>query len=266
MNNKTDVLAGTGKNEYRKPLQCIAIKGLKKFLYALADFFFPPKCLLCRKMILSYAEGYLCKDCLGGLSINNGPICSRCGMLFQSKQGDDHLCGRCLGRNHFFDKARAVGPYEGMLRKAIYRFKYNKKYLLAVPLGKLLSLYGGNILDIKEYDHIIPVPLHRTRLRQRGFNQSMMLAKKVGHEWGIEVMADALKRVKWTKPQAMLSQKERPKNVKGAFSYSGAELQGEKVMLIDDVFTSGSTVNECARILKTQGALKVDVLTLARTR
>ena len=112
----------------------------------------------------------------------------------------------------------------------------------------------------------MPVPLHPRRLRQRGFNQSLVLARKAAGVWGKKVSAESLKRLRWTTPQTDLSEKQRRKNVKGAFSCREETVRGKKILLIDDVYTSGSTVNECARVLKSQGALKVAVLTLARTR
>ena len=159
-----------------------------------------------------------------------------------------------------------MAPYAGMLRKAIHSFKYSKNTLLAVPLGHLLSLHGDSIMDGKQYDAIIPVPLHPIRLRQRGFNQSLMLANRVGKSWGVNVKTNFLERLKWTTPQTMLSQNERKKNVKGVFSCKNRESHVNNILLIDDVYTSGSTVNECSRILKKNGAIQVDVLTLARTQ
>jgi ComF family protein len=158
-----------------------------------------------------------------------------------------------------------MGPYEGMLKMAIHGFKYRNQSTLASPLGELLSLYGGNTLNIKEYGLIIPVPLHFSRLRQRGFNQSLMLARKIGEMWNIKVSAEILIKLKHTTPQTMLSYKQRQKNVRGVFACRVNKAAGKKVLLIDDVYTSGSTVDECARVLKKNGSVKVDVLTLART-
>jgi ComF family protein len=158
-----------------------------------------------------------------------------------------------------------LGTYEGLLRKAIHSFKYDKKSMLANPLGKLLSEYGSRLLNKEEYNLIIPVPLHPQRLRQRGFNQSLMLAKKISEAWHVKVCAECLKRIKWTIPQTMLPVNERQINVKGAFSCSDSAVRGKKVLLVDDVYTSGSTVNECAKVLKKHGVLQVDVLILART-
>jgi ComF family protein len=112
---------------------------------------------------------------------------------------------------------------------------------------------------------VLPVPLHPRRLRQRGFNQSLFLARQVGQQWGIAVETEGLKRIRWTDPQTMLPVKERMHNVRGAFVYSGRGVENRAVVLIDDVYTSGSTVDECARVLKRSGAKRVDVLTVART-
>lgn len=237
----------------------------KVFLDSLADFFFPPQCLLCRGFILTYKHGHFCIDCLEKFSFSNGPMCLKCGILFKSQNGGNHLCGRCIAWKTSFDRARALGTYEGVLRKAIHSFKYDKESMLANPLGKLLSEYGSRLLNKEEYNLIIPVPLHPQRLRQRGFNQSLMLAKKISEAWQVKVCAECLKRIKWTIPQTMLPVNERQRNVKGAFSCSDSAVRGKKVLLVDDVYTSGSTVNECANVLKKHGVLQVDVLILART-
>ncbi len=236
-------------------------------MLSVADFLFPPKCLLCKNFIIPYNNGDFCEDCLDNFNFfNNSPICPKCGILFKSNKGKDHLCSKCAGKSHSFDKARSVGPFEGTLRKAIHDLKYSNKSMLADPLGKILAAYAGLMLNIKDYEIILPVPLHFLRLRERSFNQSLMLSRRVGKIWNIPVNAESLKRLRQTKPQTSLSHEERHKNVRGAFSFEGNDVRGKKVLLVDDVYTSGSTVDECARVLKKHGALKVDVLTLARTR
>jgi ComF family protein len=158
-----------------------------------------------------------------------------------------------------------MGVYENKLREAIHLFKYYRNSLLALPLGFLLAKHGSGILTTHDYDIIFPVPLHPRRLRQRGFNQALMLARQVGKIWGIEVDFGRLQRIRPTYPQTALKEKERMRNVKGAFMYTGKNLHQKTILLIDDVYTSGSTVNECAKVLKKNGALRIDVLTLART-
>jgi ComF family protein len=240
----------------------MAIRGL---VFAVIDFFFPPLCLLCRAFLSAPEEKYLCTECLDAFPLISGPLCPICGIPFVSQQGADHVCSRCIDRMPYFDSARAIGAYDGALRKAIHQFKYNNRSLLSAPLGSILSQHGKTVLPRDTYDVVMPVPLHPRRLRQRGFNQSLFLARSVAQAWGIAFDREGLHRTRWTDPQTMLPQKERRHNVKGAFAYQGRGVTAKAVLLVDDVYTSGSTANECAQVLKKQGAGRVDVLTLART-
>ena len=242
-----------------------ALMELRNFFLATVNFFFPPQCLLCRTLLSMPHEDSFCETCRHGFAYISGPLCPVCGIPFPSREGADHICSRCMCRTPLFDRARAVGQYNGSLREAIHRFKYDSRSLLAAPLGSLLAEKGRRLLDTAAYDVVMPVPLHMQRLRQRGFNQSLFLARAVGRQWDIPVETEGLRRVRWTNPQTMLPVKERVRNVKGAFSYCGPGVQNKTVLLIDDVYTSGSTVEECANILKQSGARQVDVLTLART-
>ncbi len=241
------------------------VMGLRDFFIAVVNFFFPPQCLLCRTFLVAPHDDALCATCRRDFPYISGPLCPVCGIPFPSREGADHICGRCMRRAPRFDRARAVGHYHGSLRTAIHRFKYDSRSLLAAPLGRLLAENGRQLLGCAAYDVIMPVPLHAQRLRQRGFNQSLVLARAVGRHWGLPVEIEGLRRVRWTDPQTMLPIKERRHNVKGAFCYCGHGVQQKTVLLIDDVYTSGSTVEECANILKQSGARQVDVLTLART-
>ena len=238
---------------------------LNNFLYSLSDFFFPPQCLLCNTSFTPENSRYFCNKCYDDFSFIKSPVCKKCGLPFQTREGEDHLCGQCITGKHFFDKARSVSTYDKTLRKALHGFKYNKKSLLSKPLSQILAAYGENLLNQKEYDAIVPVPLHSKRLRQRGYNQALILAKTAGKAWGIKVDIKSLERVKWTIPQTVLSKNERRKRIRGSFSCSPERVRDKNLLIIDDIYTSGSTVSECARILKKNGALKVDVLTFART-
>ncbi len=238
---------------------------VKDLLDDIISFVFPPHCLLCGACTSGSANMYFCNRCLNALPIHKGPICYTCGISFTSQEGADHLCSSCLQRSHFYGKARALGPYKDLLKKAIQDFKYRNKTILAVALGRLLADAGAVVLDKAAYEFIVPIPLHPMRVRQRGFNQSLMLARQIGKLWDIPVGAEALVRNRWTRPQTVLPLAERHRNIKGAFSCTISGLNGKNILLIDDVYTSGATVNECARILKKQGAREVDVLTLART-
>lgn len=239
--------------------------GIRKMLNHLADFFFPPKCLLCGTIFKPENSSYFCNTCYDGFLFTRKPVCSKCGAMFLSEQGNDHFCGQCLTTEPAFDRARSIGLYEGTLRQAIHGFKYNQKSLLGKPLAQLLTEQGKMRITPFVYDTLVPVPLHPGKLRQRGFNQALVLAKKAGKGWDIPVDTTSLQRKKQTPPQTMLSKDARRRNIRGAFTCNPAGIKGKKLLLIDDVYTSGSTVNECAKTLKKNGAAAVDVLTLART-
>ena len=155
--------------------------------------------------------------------------------------------------------------FDGVARELIHRFKYDRRVHLARPLSLLtqepLTSYASSL----GVDLLIPVPLHRRRLRERGFNQAVLLGRPLSKTWGIPLVADNLKRIRWTEPQVTLSASEREANVRGAFALADpAAVHGRKVILLDDVFTTGSTVAECSRVLRQAGAEGVYVITVAR--
>jgi len=241
----------------------MALAGL---LDSIVDFFFPPICFICGKVLQDNKNLLICKSCIEQLPFIKEPFCSMCGMPFF---GDtmSHICGRCQKEPFHFDRARSIFVFEREIKKAIYCLKYNSRPLISSTLGILFTQYAQNLISKDDYDVVVPVPLHKSRLRQRGFNQSIFLAKRLAKSLNIEVDLLRLKRIKDTKPQTQLSERERKINVKGAFLCIDKEyFNNKRVLLVDDVFTTGATVNECARILKSSGAKTVDVLTLARVR
>lgn len=235
------------------------------FCQALVNFFFPPRCLLCGETLKEFQDDRPCSLCLSRMKFFSHPRCPRCGLVFMTASGDDHLCSGCLNEERYFTKARAIGPYEGVLLEAISRFKYQKASRLAKPLGMLLAEYEDPEFPFSEFDLLLPVPLHSKRLRERGFNQSLLLAGRVSRKHAISLDFTSLQRTRHTDPQTQLSGAERQKNIRGAFEVRrpGA-IRGKKILLIDDVFTTGATVQECAKVLLKAGSKRVDVLTLAR--
>lgn len=216
---------------------------------------------------------YLCVKCAGTFLNVESPICSTCGIVFQSRAGEDHLCGECLNTPVSFGMARAAGVYDNVVMAALHCLKYKEKIQLARPLGVLLFLIFCRYWHENRPDLIIPVPLHYKKLRHRGFNPSFLLVK----EWAAiaralgagfpvtPVSEDILLRTKWTKSQTGLGRKERLKNIKNAFSVNDpTRIKRKKILLIDDVYTTGATAKECAKVLLNAGASHVDVLTLAR--
>jgi ComF family protein len=235
------------------------------FRRCLVDFFFPPLCPLCRNvMTVNPANGF-CAECLGQMKFLSHPFCSCCGLPFGSSAGEDHLCSRCLTEERYFAGARAVGFYEGGLAEAISRFKYQGATHLAKPLGKLLIDYRNTGFSFSDFEVILPTPSSRERLRDRGFNQALLLARQVSRAHSIPLNFEALRRIRHTLPQTKLSGPEREKNIRGAFEVHRPEAVKEKhILLIDDVLTTGATAGECAKVLRRAGAKQVDVLTLAR--
>ncbi|HXG53231.1 MAG TPA: ComF family protein [candidate division Zixibacteria bacterium] len=238
----------------------------------LIDWLYPPRCRACRERIRGSDSEYFCVPCRGRIRLIQPPLCTICGRPFPDASGGDHRCGACLARPPRFSRARAWACYpreetdRAPLREVLHRFKYGRKIALGKPLGRLMALGCAGFLAQYASDLIVPVPLHPRRLRWRGFNQSVVLARQVSRVYAVPLDPFALRRVKETPPQTQLSEEERRRNVRGAFAVrEGAELEGRRVLLIDDVYTSGATVNECARALLRAGAEEVCVLTLART-
>lgn len=235
------------------------------FWRALLDFFFPPKCPLCGQVLETQLDGRPCPLCLSQIHFLSSPRCPRCGVGFEASAERDHLCSECLTQERYFTKARAIFRYQGPIVEAISRFKYGGVTQLARPLGSFLAEYQDPEFPFADLNLILPVPLHPERLRERGFNQSLLLARSVSRKHSIPLDFTALQRPQFTQPQTQLSGSERLKNVRGAFFVRKPEVVDEKqILLIDDVFTTGATVQECAKVLLGAGAKRVDVLTLAR--
>jgi ComF family protein len=175
------------------------------------------------------------------------------------------LCGRCRKRRPVFSYARSAVSYGELAREALHAFKFGGCRALAAPLGDLLAGLGVASLPEASPHILVPVPLHPAREQERGFNQSLLLARRLGHAWGLPVRADILARTIATPPQAELDAQARRANVRGAFAVRRPELvAGRHVIVVDDVFTTGSTVTACAETLRRGGARTVGALTVAR--
>jgi ComF family protein len=237
----------------------------------LADIIYPPRCAVCKQFLwkgpLVKEIGSLpfCPTCLSDFRDVASPLCPVCGKPFPSEVKEDHPCEDCLRKRPFYEAAWAPYRYEGAILKAIHRLKYGSKSFLAEALGPLLARFmesrykkSGDLLTI-------PVPLHPKRMRERGFNQSLLLARHVARGASADLDFLSLKRVRYTLPQTRLAKKDRQKNVRGAFQLKNREaIKGKTILLVDDVVTTGNTLNECARILKKGGARKVFGVSLAR--
>lgn len=205
---------------------------MKKLLDSILDLVFPPRCEVCQKP----GPAQLCPDCFG-----------------QIKFMKPHL------------GVYSVSSYEGVLRDAIRRFKFYKRKNLAQPLGILMVQYLGQTpLAIRELDMIVPVPLHKNRQRERGFNQAESLAEVIARYYELPVVT-ALKRVRDTRANFDLPREERFHNVSGAFGLSdGISVEDKRILLLDDIYTTGATIAECCQVLKAARAKRIEVVTLSR--
>jgi ComF family protein len=233
------------------------------FIERLFQFFLPPQCHCCEKCLEEGQQG-ICPDCLSEIHWIEPPFCSVCGTPFVSKEVEDHPCGSCLTKKKYFTMARALGYYEGPLREAIHRWKYQGKTHVNSLFGEWMVEGLHRYWDSTFFDLLIPVPLHPKRLKERGFNQSLLLVKELSRKTGIPYRKQILKKSRPTIPQVNLNGKEREKGVKGSFQImDGEEVEGKSILMVDDVYTTGATVNECSKVLLTGGAKRVDVFTLA---
>jgi len=228
------------------------------------DVLFPCRCVLCGQ----FADNAhaLCGVCWKSAVFIADPYCDVCGYPLPFAVGDELLCGGCMKRMPQYERARSVFCYEGAGRHLITKFKYGDATHMLPYLTQLMIVAGRSM--IAESDVIMPVPLHRLRLWQRRYNQAALLVRCMAKECGVEGCTDALVRLRRTVPQSGLSYVGRRKNVQGAIAvrrkYRGV-LRGRRVLLVDDVMTTGATIDACVAVLRKEGVKSVKVLTLART-
>lgn len=226
------------------------------------DFVFPPRCPACAGRTARVA---LCEVCTAAIAPARSPLCPRCGESFPGS-GPDHRCSRCLRRAPHFGRARACALYctdrHSPLIEVLHRFKYGRDVTLAPVLGDFLAEHCPLPDD---HDLVIPVPLDLERLRWRGFNQAVALARVLAARRRRPLHPMALQRCRVTPPQVGLGDDQRRRNIAGAFAVRDrTAVRGRRVLLVDDVMTTGATVDECAKTLRRAGARRVDVAVLAR--
>jgi ComF family protein len=226
-----------------------------RFRNALLDLVLPPRCAGC-----GHTGSLWCATCHSAVQLVCDPVCPHCGR----PQRSDDLCPQCRHgqRSRGIDGIRSAVIFEGPLRQAIHHLKYSGRSSLAEPLGDYMSArWQGGPLPA---DLIIPVPLHAARLRERGYNQSTLLARQLSHASALPVVEGALARIRATAPQITLNAAEREANVRDAFEARAELVISRRVLLVDDVCTTGATLVACSRALKAAEATSVWALTLAR--
>lgn len=264
----------------------MALSMLQQWLGCVANALFPARCLGCGGFFYHarraappvetaagrHADRFawlMAPDCCPACRVQwtpvTPPFCWCCGLVFASREGDGHLCGQCLTRPFWFHRARAGGIYDQSLQVAIHALKFKAKVHLADPLGAFLFDTFERYWQPGEIDMVVPVPLHRQRFRRRGFNQAYLLVRQWPLPPGMELVRDLLIRNRATPSQTGLSRRQRRVNIRNAFTMARPGKSTDKrVLLVDDVLTTGATVDACAQVLIRDGAAQVDVLTLAR--
>jgi ComF family protein len=234
----------------------------------LLDLLYPPCCLVCG----ARPAEPLCAACIVEIQPFQPPFCDRCGAPVPAGHP---VCPACAVSNPPFAWSQAMGQYAGPLQKAIHRLKYEGRTALARPLGVLLArsldrppsplLSSGLPGETPGFDCVVPVPLHPARFRERGYNQAERLARVVAQERGWQLETRGLLRIRRTRTQTDLGPEERAANVRGAFAArEPLAFDNQRVLLIDDVLTTGSTMRECARVVQEAGAVRVCLVALAR--
>ena len=238
---------------------------IQPLITAALDYIYPRACACCHNM-LHNDEAFVCHDCEDALVPIQPPICPTCGSPVLEEKPDQKRCGNCLRGTVYFEQIRAGLDYnDERVRNMIHTFKFEYVHAMAKELSRFMipafdTYYKNEIMDA-----IVPVPLHKSRQRQREFNQSLLLAEYPAKHTGLPLRSDWVIRSRWTQPQTRLKPDERIQNIQGAFSVRHpGEVKDQTILLIDDVVTTGSTVNELSRVLREHGAKRILVLSLAR--
>jgi ComF family protein len=239
------------------------MKKIKNIFRFILDVLLPPRCFVCRKTV--YKENGLCSECFSQFHFLSNQCCPICGRpyTFPVENSKRLVCVKCLKNPPKLKRLKAVFAYDDFSKSIILSFKHGDRTDIAPYFGKLLYQYGKEILS--ECDYIIPVPLHWSRLLKRKYNQSSLIAKELEKISGKKCLYNNLKRIKQTPSQGHKTKKERFQNIKNALKVSNPEpIKGKTIVLIDDVYTTGATLNECARVLLASGAKSVMGLVVAR--
>ena len=234
---------------------------IRTFSEGILNLIFPPNCLVCRR--LRNPQEILCPSCRDKILLNHPPFCRKC-----SRFAESGLCSVCRDRTPEFDFAWSACIYDDFLKTLLLQFKYHHKTVCRHVFARLMIRFiEDHRLDIRQFDSLVPVPLFASRWRQRGYNQSLLLAQAIGRAYHIPVDKNILRRARPTPSQTRLSSKDRWTNVSGAFrikpNFEAQSLKNKKILVIDDLLTTGATASEAARTLKSSGAKLVGVLTLA---
>jgi ComF family protein len=232
-------------------------------LRAMVSLFYPPLCVICSASV--HGQEYLCADCSEKAPRIKPPFCDKCSEQFLGAITGSFTCANCAHRRLYFDAAVSSYRSRGVVRTLVHQFKYGRQFHLRHPLAHWLgeTLHDPRLRG-RRFDIIVPVPLHPARERERGFNQAQLLAELLSKKISIR-LRPALERIRYTTTQTVFDRAERMENLRNAFRLrKKMHVQDLRVLLIDDVLTTGSTLSECARVLRKAGAVSVHAATAAR--
>ena len=225
----------------------------------LLDLLYPPKCVFCRELLKWGTEKWVCKPCSTEIEYISGNVCPQCGRPVEAKI---KACHECRSSQKFFTHNHALFVYDGTIRDSIHRFKYNR----SPQYSKYFASEFANRLhdEITRHQFLVGIPMHKSKMKSRGFNQADLLAKETSLLTNVAVLENTLLRVKNTKPQNALDKTSRLNNLQDAFVITSNNIiEGKRIILVDDIYTTGSTINECAKVLKEAGATEVNSITIS---
>lgn len=235
---------------------------LSGFTELISALIFPLECESCGSALPARPPVGICRKCYSEIRILGAPHCPGCG---RTLTGGSAKCGSCLGQNFHFDRAFACTRYDGKIKELLHAYKFGGRKYLKNLFAKIIFQFMGDHLSADRFDAVAAVPLSPARKRERGFNQSELISKEVAKKTGAAHVSRALIRIKSAAPQSLLSKNERRANVRGCFlAKERGPFQAKRVLLVDDILTTGNTASECARTLKKAGAASVTVLACAR--
>ena len=234
---------------------------MKRIGEKLLDWLYPPRCIFCEQILPIQGERHSCIECYSHLPWNEGTLCQICG---KSIPDEKNICYECSAKKPYFIQGFGVFRYEGMVQDALYRFKYGGHREYGKDFAAIIEPYLAKYIQSLPIDIIIPVPLHKKRQRQRGYNQAEQIGKYIGQLLKIPMENHILLRSKDTPPQSQLSAFARWNNSKDAFTIiDNSKIKGKFILLIDDIYTTGSTINACSKALVEQGVAGVYFLALS---
>ena len=229
-----------------------------KLVKHIIQLLFPLRCPVCDRVVRS-GEEKICTECMGKIKLLTPPWCMKCGKKLTE---DGEFCTDCRNKKHEFMRGRALYEYKSVA-SSIYRFKYGKRQEYADFFGEEIVRYLGDFIKEVRPDALIPIPLHKKRLAKRGYNQAALLARAVGRYSGVPVNEKILVRVKNTTPLKLQNPAERQNNLKKAFNIAENDVKLNTTVIIDDIYTTGSTIDEAAKALKAAGVKEIYFITLA---